>query len=191
MVAIVQTVFSHFERLSIKDREKINAYQHDTVAQRKIGFSETVDQLEESIKKLKLEHQLGGLVKKVRRDYDDMRDVMLNSGMNGLNLTVVFHEVSREMAFIGKDVTKKDCDIESIRKRIEDLNDLIEKFMPMLKQTRKITLNASILAERVVAIHKNRFSYHQIDYGSFQVSHQYSRHHSLSCRPYHTYFHHR
>ena len=164
MVAIVQTVFSHFERLSVKDREKINAYQHDSVAQRKIGFSETVDQLEESIKKLRLERQLGGLVKKVRRDYDDMRDVMLNSGMNGLNLTVVFHEVSREMAFIGKDVTKNDCDIESIRKRIEDLNELIEKFMPMLKQTRKITLNASNLAERAVAIHKNRFLYHRIDF---------------------------
>lgn len=162
LVAIVQTVFGHFERLSIKDREKINAYQHDTVAQRKIGFSDTVDQLEDSIKKLKLERQLGGLVKKVRRDYDDMRDVMLNSGMNGLNLTVVFHEVSREMAFIGKDITNKNCDIETIRKRIEALNDLIEKFMPMLKQTRKITLSASRLAERVISIHKNRFSYHHI-----------------------------
>ena len=164
LVAIVQTVFSHFERLSIKDREKINAYQHDTVAQRKIGFSDTVDQLEDSIKQLKLERQLGGLVKKVRRDYDDMRDVMLNSGMNGLNLTVVFHEVSREIAFIGKDITNKDCDIESIRKRIEALNDLIEKFMPMLKQTRKITLSASSLAERVISIHKNRFLYHKIDF---------------------------
>lgn len=164
LVAIVQTVFSHFERLSIKDREKINAYQHDTVAQRKIGFSETVDQLEESIKKLRLEQQLGGLVKKVRRDYDDMRDVMLNSGMNGLNLTIVFHEVSREIAFIGKDITRTDCDIESIRKRVEALNDLIEKFMPMLKQTRKITLKASALAERAIAIHKNRFSFHKIKF---------------------------
>ena len=162
LVAIVQTIFGHFERLSIKDREKINAYQHDTVAQRKIGFSETVDQLEDSIKKLNLERQLGSLVRKVRRDYDDMRDVMLNSGMSGLNLTVVFHEVSREMAYIGKDITKRDCDIENIRQRIESLNDLIEKFMPMLKQTRKITLSASNLAERVISIHKNRFSYHHI-----------------------------
>jgi signal transduction histidine kinase len=162
LVAIVQTIFGHFERLSIKDREKINAYQHDTVAQRKIGFSETVDQLEDSIKKLNLERQLGSLVKKVRRDYDDMRDVMLNSGMSGLNLTVVFHEVSREMAYIGKDITKRDCDIENIRQRIVSLNDLIEKFMPMLKQTRKITLTASNLAGRVISIHKNRFSYHHI-----------------------------
>lgn len=164
LVAIVQTVFGHFERLSIKDREKINAYQNDTVAQRKIGFSDTVDQLENSIKKMNLERQLGGLVKKVRRDYDDMRDVMLNSGMNGLNLTVVFHEVSREMAFIGKDIAKKDCDIDSIRQRIEALNDLIEKFMPMLRQTRKITISASNLAERVFSIHKNRFLYHKINF---------------------------
>ena len=103
-------------------------------------------------------------MKKVRRDYDDMRDVMLNSGMNGLNLTIVFHEVSREMGFIGKDITRKDCDVESIRKRIEDLNDLLEKFMPMLKQTRKITLNASNLAERAISIHKNRFAYHRIHF---------------------------
>ena len=36
--------------------------------------------------------------------------------------------------------------------------------MPMLRQTRKITISASNLAERVFSIHKNRFLYHKINF---------------------------
>lgn len=162
LVAIMQAIFGHFERQSIKDREIIQAYQNETTAQRKIGFAETIDQLEQIIKARKLDKDLGGLVKKVRTDYNDMRDVMLNSGMNGLNLTIVFHEVSREMSFIASDLAKSMVDINQIRIRINALNNLIEKFMPLLKQTKKVVINASLLAERVISIHGNRFKYHKI-----------------------------
>lgn len=36
-----------------------------------------------------------------------MRDVMINSGMAGLNLGLVFHEVEREIRYINEDIKGK------------------------------------------------------------------------------------
>ena len=109
-----------------------------------------------------MDGEFSALVGKVRKDYDNMREVMLSSGMNGLNLTIVFYEVEREMGFIRNDIMKKDCDIDNIRLRIKSLMDLIEKFMPILKQNRITPVKASKLASRAEAIHRSRFKFHEV-----------------------------
>ena len=46
----------------------------------------------------------------MEKDYNDMRDLMLNSGMSGLNLSLVFHEVEREIRFINDSLNETDYD---------------------------------------------------------------------------------
>lgn len=162
LVAIVQSVFGHFERISQSDRDSIKAYIDSTVVQKRVGFSDTIEELENKLQKRGLLNEYGGLVKKVKHDYDNMRDVMLNSGINGLNLTIVFHEVEREMGFISHDISKKNYDIDNIRLRIRSLMDLMEKFMPLLKKNRTSNISASTLAKRAITIHQNRFLFHSI-----------------------------
>ncbi len=165
-VAIVQSIFSFFERLSVGDREKVNSFIDDITIQKKIGFSESIQELEEKLQKRGLEKVFAGSLKKVKHDYKNMREVMLNSGMSGLNLTIIFHEVEREMAFINSDINKRNCNIGDIRIRIKALMDLIEKFTPILKKNKTTQLKASTLIARTLAIHRNRFSFHNITLSS-------------------------
>ncbi len=162
LTRIVKAIFHLFERTSASDKEKLLKVIDKNAVTRKIGFSETIRELEDKLKQKNLESEFSALVGKVKKDYDNMRNVMLSSGMNGLNLTIVFHEVEREMGFIRKDIMKKNCDIENIRMRIKSLMDLIEKFMPLLKQNRIKPVKASKLAERAEAIHKSRFKFHEV-----------------------------
>ena len=162
LTRIVKAIFNHFERTSASDKEKLLKVIDKNSVTRKIGFSETIRDLEDKLKQNNLDKEFSVLVGKVKKDYDNMRNVMLSSGMNGLNLTIVFHEVEREMGFIRNDIMKKDCDIENIRMRIKSLMDLIEKFMPLLKRSRITTVKASKFAERVATIHKSRFEYHEV-----------------------------
>lgn len=159
---IVKTVYSCFEAMAIPDREKIKAFIDKNSITKKIGFSETINELERKIEAKNLTKEFSSLVGQVKRDYNNMRDVMLNSGMNGLNLTIVFHEVEREMGFISHDIMKKGCDLDNIRMRIRSLMTLIEKFMPLMKNSKNITVAASKLAERVATIHATRFNYHKV-----------------------------
>lgn len=162
LTRIVKAIFHHFERTSASDKEKLLKVIDKNSVTRKIGFSETIRDLEDKLKQKNLDKEFSVLVGKVKKDYDNMRNVMLSSGMNGLNLTIVFHEVEREMGFIRKDIMKKDCDIDNIRLRIKSLMDLIEKFMPLLKQSRITPVKASKYASRVESIHKSRFKFHEV-----------------------------
>ena len=58
-------------------------------------MSDTIRDLEEKLEEKKLKEEFSPLLKKVERDYNEMRDVMLNSGMTGLNLALMFHEIER------------------------------------------------------------------------------------------------
>lgn len=104
---IIKSVYSYFEKCAISDREKLLAFTDKTSVTKKIGFSETIQELEKKLEAKNLTKEFSALVGRVKKDYDNMRNVMLNSGMNGLNLTIVFHEVEREMGFISHDIMKK------------------------------------------------------------------------------------
>ena len=56
------------------------------------------------MQKINIEPELGKTILKVEKDYLEMRDVMINSGMAGLNLGLVFHEVEREIRYINEDI---------------------------------------------------------------------------------------
>lgn len=159
---IIKSVYSYFEKCAISDREKLLAFTDKTSVTKKIGFSETIQALEKKLEAKNLTKEFSTLVGRVKKDYDNMRNVMLNSGMNGLNLTIVFHEVEREMGFISHDIMKKGCDLDNIRLRIKSLMELIEKFMPLMRNSKNATVLASKFAERVARIHETRFSYHKV-----------------------------
>lgn len=160
--AIVKSVFACFEKCVIPDREKLLSYIDKTSVTRKIGFSETINELEKKIEAKNLTKDFSNLITRVKNDYYNMRNVMLNSGMNGLNLTIVFHEVEREMGFISHDIMQKGCDLDNIRQRIKSLMELIERFMPLMRNSKNVTALASKFAERVGEIHKTRFRYHKV-----------------------------
>lgn len=162
LTRVVKAIYQHFERTSVSDKEKLLKVIDKNSVIKRIGFSETIQELEDKLKQKKLDSEFSDLVGKIKNDYDKMRNVMLSSGMNGLNLTIVFHEVEREMGFIRNDIMKKNCDLDNIRLRIKSLMDLMEKFMPLLKRSRTASIMASKFAERVNSIHNTRFKYHNV-----------------------------
>ncbi|MBS5528774.1 MAG: ATP-binding protein [Prevotella sp.] len=163
---IVRTVFSFFERVADNDKQEIEAVLKNTTVNKRVGLSETIKELEEKLAEKNLKVELSPLIRKVEKDYNDMRDVMLNSGMTGLNLALVFHEIEREMKYISADLISEEINISTLKARINNLNFLLENFSPILKQGKKTTLTASAIVNRAVQINQNRFNYHNIIFSS-------------------------
>jgi hypothetical protein len=169
---IVNRVYKFFESVSANDKSLIDSYIEDIKPIKKVGLSQTIQELSEKIKDKNLENELAPLVKRVEKDYNEMRDVMLNSGMTGLNLGIVFHEVDREMKFINSDLNLSDFNIESIRGRVKNLIQILENFSPILKQNSKIKITASALVKRAKEINNNRFGYHNLIFSSPLLSNE-------------------
>lgn len=165
---IVRSIFSHFEKIASDDKKKIDTCFDEIVASKRVGFSDTIKELKDKIEKKNLTKDFLPIIHRVEKDYNNMRDVMLSSGMTGLNIGLVFHEVEREMRFLSKDldVSVDNLNINSLKNRIKSLNLLIENFSPILKQNEKRKLSASKLVERVSQINQSRFRYHKISFSS-------------------------
>lgn len=159
---IVRTTFSYFERVADTDKQNVEAALANISLNKRVGLSDTIRELESKIAEKQLTNELQPLIKKVERDYNEMRDVMLNSGMTGLNLAIVFHEIEREMRYIGTDLNAQKVNVAALKARIKNLNLLLENFAPILKQRTNNTLLASDLIERAVQINQSRFNYHGI-----------------------------
>ncbi len=158
-------VFRLFETMAQKDRENLRNYLDGLKPVKSIGLPQTLEELTNKLREKDLEAELGPLVKRVERDYNDMRDVMLNSGMTGINLGIVFHEVDREVRFINADL-KSNVDLDGIKQRVKNLIQLLESFSPILKQNRHVSIRATQLAIRARDINQGRFIYHNIIFSS-------------------------
>ena len=164
--SIVKEVFNIFEREAISDRDEIEAFTKDTSVIKKIGLSETIKELDSQLAQRGLHQEFSPLLKKVEKDYNDMRDVMLNSGMSGLNLSLVFHEVEREVRYLNQSLNNGDINVSGIKDRVKSLILLMENFAPIVKQQKKLKITASQLIERARQIHDTRFKYHNIIFSS-------------------------
>lgn len=164
-LGICISVLDSFEKIAKPDRDDLKSFIEDIKPVRKVGLSETIEDLKIKLKQKNIEKELSPLIKRVEKDYNEMRDVMVNSGMSGLNLSLVFHEVEREMKFLNVDINKNH-DVKTVKKRVKHILELLENFSPILKQQKNSILNASKLIETAFNINRSRFKYHDIVFSS-------------------------
>jgi signal transduction histidine kinase len=168
-LGICISVLDSFERTAKSDRDALKSHLEDIKPVKKVGLSETIDELRAKLKIKNLEKELAPLINRVEKDYTQMRDVMINSGMSGLNLSLVFHEVEREVQFLNVDIIKNH-DAITVKRRIKHILQLLESFSPILKQQKNSIIKASKLVQTAFNINKTRFDYHKILFSSPLIS---------------------
>lgn len=163
---LVKEAFTAFEREASSDKDKIEEYLTRQQPIKKVGFGDTIIELQEKIKEKNLEKELTPLLTKVDKDYTQMRDIMVNSGMAGLNLGVAFHEVDREMKFINADLNANKVDIENIKNRVKNLIQILESLSPLLRQNKSSLSSAKDIIEHAKQRNNNRFNFHRVIFSS-------------------------
>lgn len=163
---LVKEVFNFFEREAGNDKDLVEAFLEETRPVKKVGFGETIKELESKIKDKNLEKELKPLLIRVDKDYTEMRDIMVNSGMTGLNLGVAFHEVEREIRFINADLNSNSVDIEEVKDKVRNLIQILESLSPILSQNKSSLSSAKKVIEIAKRRNDNRFNFHKIIFSS-------------------------
>lgn len=164
--SIVKRAYTFFEDEASEDKDKIEEFIDGTKPIKKVGFGDTIQELQEKIKEKDLEKELNPLLQKIDKDYTEMRDIMVNSGMAGLNLGVAFHEVEREMKYINADLNVSVVDIENVKDRVRTLIHILESLSPLLRQNKASLTNAKNVIEIAKLRNFNRFNFHKIIFSS-------------------------
>lgn len=159
---IVKGIFDHFERCATDDRADLEAYLSNTKVVKRPGMSESLRELIERLQEKQLFGEFKPLVGRIERDYNKMREVMLNSGMAGVNLSLVFHEVERGVRLVNKYLETGKIDVNTIKIKIGQLHRILEDFSPLLKQNNRNEVSMAELVLKSISLNQNRFNVHNI-----------------------------
>ena len=154
------SIIKHFSIIIQKDRDALDLQIKDFKPVKKAGFSESINELKTEIKKKNLTKEFHNVITRIEDDYNQMRDVMLNSGLSGMNLSLIFHELQREVRSINHDIGK--INTNEIKQRIKFLADLIEGFSPILKQNQSSVFSIKKLLKSLKDHNSGRLAFHNI-----------------------------
>lgn len=162
---IILSALERFYILHRDDRETVADYiKGETKAAKKdldTRFSENIETIRAGLKKHGLEKELGGKINQIESDYKQMRDVTLSSGIAGINLAVIFHEVERGIDELNAAIKRNESH-EVLLSRSDHLSKLLEGFTPLLRRSEQKEFRISALAKRVVELSEHRFQHHKV-----------------------------
>lgn len=161
---IVDSAFDKFFRLHGSDRVEIDRYLGDIREVAKptpdATFEKSIDEVSKAIMDSGLEKTIGKKVDYINFEYKRMREVTLNMG-KGLNLSVILHEVEREIIALNSAI-KKGEPSDALESRSEHLVSLLEGFQPLLRRNEQKTFKVSKVINNTVSPMERRLKYHKI-----------------------------
>ena len=160
---IVLSVFEHLERIHADDRKSLDDVIKGTVNDRPLRFIEAINHLRVGLKKHKVDQTFAKDIDAIEREFVQLRDVMTNAGMAGLNLAVVFHEVEREVDSLAASLARG-FDQERLREQIEHLHLLLQGFAPLLRKNTTKSIFASAILRAALLTRAPRFSHHKVNW---------------------------
>jgi signal transduction histidine kinase len=160
----VLSIFDKFEREHAPDREAIDKVLKNE--QSVPGIQEAMQKLEALGKQHKIENEVKPLVRSIQVELDRFRDLMISSGMAGMNLALVFHEVVHAIDSITRQLDRKD-DISTIRREVDHVRKLLDTFKPLLQRERVRKITARELIDRASRMHEDRFKRHNIVFSNW------------------------
>ncbi len=162
---IIRQVFVFFEQLAQNDRLELDAVQDKSVVNKKVGLSTTIKSLVAKLEEKGIYDEFQTHILRLENDYNSMRNVMVQSGMTGLNIGIVFHEVEREVRLIDQEISTNDyIDQKSLRLKFDSLKAILNSFSPLLKQKRKKHFRLNSVLKQSVILNQNRFKRHGIKF---------------------------
>jgi signal transduction histidine kinase len=161
---IMQSIVNHLDRTRRDDRKKLDSVISGKVLEKKADqrkpFEAVIEELRGSVKKHKLDRELGGQIDFIENGYREMRDVLARSA-GALNLALVFHEVEREVNLLKRAIDRGE-DRETLRKQASHVVGLLDAIGGLLKQTQKRKTSIRTLLTQVQSLNDARFKHHRV-----------------------------
>ncbi len=156
---IVQSIFDLFQREHADDREKIDKAlkgEYETPP-----IQQAMSSLEKLGKQHKIEAEIKPILQSIQTELNTFREVMVSSGIAGMNLVLVFHEIVHNIDRIKRKIDGG-ANPEDVRMEVEHLRRLLDTFKPLLQRDPPRKVPVTDLVERAWGMHEERFARHKV-----------------------------
>lgn len=158
---LVLSAFEHLERLHSDDRKALDEVIKGGSSTNTIKFVDAIKNIKGAAKKNRLGQEVFDDIEVIEREFEELRDVMTNAGMAGLNLAVIFHEVEREVESIASALERGVNEV-ALRSQVENLHQLLQGFAPLLRKNSSKNVQASGIVRSALSTRQPRFNHHKV-----------------------------
>jgi signal transduction histidine kinase len=170
---ITQSIFEKFHNEHASDRGKIEQALKNVEQAHPPKIEEALSKLEHLAKTHKIEKEVSPIIASVQNELKTYRDVMVESGLAGTNLALVFHEVVHSIDRVQRKVNSV-IDVEDIRQEMTQLRKLLDTFKPLLERDPGRKVSAKDLITRAINLHEGRFARHSVVISNWAADPKYS-----------------
>ena len=117
--------------------------------------------LKRAIQRQGMQEKLGRYVAGIEKNYQEMQETLLSAAMSGLNLSVIFHEVERNVMQL-HNVVSEGSNQDSAARLAKHLVGLLDGFGSLLRRHTKREHTARRLIEVALQYSSMRFRYHRV-----------------------------
>jgi ATP binding/ATPase (HATPase_c) domain-containing protein len=157
---VIKSILSIFNKERIKDKEKLKIVTDNNYKETITNIQEPISELKIAAKKIGAPQEMFKKIEKVEKAYNQMRDIMLNSGLKGLNTAITVHEIEKTLLRLKRAIENKDQDL--MKTEISMALSLIDGICDLLKKDPVRKYKASIIIKDVLTLSEDRFNRHNI-----------------------------
>lgn len=161
---VVLSAVEHLEKLHDADRRAIDqAIRGDeTQAGSTVSLREAIGGLKAVCDQDKeLGRQLNPYVKAIEREVEQVQTVMLNAGMAGMGLALVFHEIDRSVRTLTSQA-ERGVAAEKLRDGLSDLRKMLDSISVLLRQGKARKISIKELVKKALDLNHARFQFHKL-----------------------------
>ncbi len=125
-------------------------------------IAKPLSKIRQIAKSANLSDQIEPLADAAQKAYDDMREIMLRSGISNMTLAIVFHEIDHGVRILERSI-KNGVSGADILPQARDLLKLLDGFGDLLKKSKAKEQDLTLLLDRSVALNRIRLRNHSIE----------------------------
>lgn len=161
---VILAAIESLEKLHDSDRRAIDqALRSDSVQiGSTIGLREAIDGLKAACKTdPQLSQRIAPYVGTIEREVQQVRDVMINAGMAGIGLALVYHEIEKSLRLLTT-LAERGTAPDRLRSGLADLSKMIESISVLMRQGKARKLSARGLLKQIIDLNSSRFKFHGV-----------------------------
>lgn len=163
LVSVIHGVLDVFENERLKDKERLKNTIESKTNKKEDSVNAPINELRENLqKKQVLDLETSKIIDEIEEKYNQMTDIMITTGVAGLNLSVAFHEMYHEVKSLVREVKNSNDNI-NIKTYVMRLNELLNAYSRLLKKEKPKAVKLSEVIKNVLEFTSTRYKIHNIN----------------------------
>ncbi|WP_372519649.1 ATP-binding protein [Candidatus Ruminimicrobiellum ovillum] len=158
---VVKSILYIFNRERIIDKNILKIIADDKYKESITNIQEPILKLKALARQYNAYKEMNKQIDEIEKAYNQMRDIMLNSGLKGLNTAIAVHEIEKTLFRLKRAIENKDSNL--IKAEISMVLRLIEGISDLLKKDSIRKYKTSVIIKDVLNLLEDRFKRHNIE----------------------------